>query len=102
MNVVCHATVPQHAHAMFVTLRPQHVEVRDPVVVDEKHVLPIVAALRNMMREAGNHPLVLAWMEDTATKTGNKIGGCGAVEKPRFESEFLAGSEFLAWIVHRG
>ncbi len=51
-HVICHRAIAQSAHAKLRALLAQHVPIRLAVAVNEKHVLPVVAARGdNTMRQ---------------------------------------------------
>jgi hypothetical protein len=57
MHVVRHQAVRFQSHSKTPTGLPQEVDERPPIIVHEKHVLPIVAALRDVVRIRRNdHP----------------------------------------------
>jgi len=61
VNVVGHQAIAEDAHVMLAALRPQNVEIGNAVIVHKKHVLPVVPALGNMVRETRNHHAGLSW-----------------------------------------
>ena len=57
MNMVGHQAKAVHPEPDTLRLPVQQFEIDAPVVIDEEHVLPVIAPLRNMMRRA--------WDDDT-------------------------------------
>jgi hypothetical protein len=52
MYVIGHQTIPMNLQTVLATLLLEQPEVRTPIIVDEEDILPIVTALRSMMRHA--------------------------------------------------
>jgi hypothetical protein len=55
MNVIGHQTPSEDADVMAPRVFAKHLEVPDSVGVGGENVLPVVAALRNMMRHTGDY-----------------------------------------------
>jgi hypothetical protein len=55
MDVVVHQAVAEQLQPEALRLRRQQFEVHPPIVVHEEHVLPVIAPLGHMMRDARNH-----------------------------------------------
>jgi hypothetical protein len=55
MDVIAHQAPSEDADVMAARVFAKHLEVADSVLFGEENVLPIVAALRNVMRNARDH-----------------------------------------------
>jgi len=55
VDMVGHETVRQDAHSMCARILTKQGQVDYPVMVIEEDLLPVVAPLRNMMRNTGQH-----------------------------------------------
>ena len=55
VDVVRHEAIRLHANPMVESVLPKQVEIKPPVGVAKKHLLAIVAAMADVMRQAGNH-----------------------------------------------
>ena len=54
MDVVAHQAVRQDIQAAGVAFLSQQAQVKPPVVINEEHILPVVAPLRDVMSTARN------------------------------------------------
>lgn len=63
-----------------VRLLGQQFQIHPPIVVDEEHILPVVAPLRNVMGTPGRHYPCEPWHDATLPSphaaVNHKIGGC--------------------------
>jgi hypothetical protein len=55
MDVVRHQTVSRDLKPELHPILPQQLQVNTPVIVHKKHGLPIITALRGVMRHPRNH-----------------------------------------------
>ncbi len=54
VDMVGHQAVAKHPHPVLAALCSQYVQIRDTIVIDKEHVLPIVSALSNMVSNTRN------------------------------------------------
>ncbi len=55
MHVIGHQTPSENAEVMAVGLSAKYLDIADTVLIGEEDVLPIVASLRDVMRDTREH-----------------------------------------------
>lgn len=55
MDVIAHQAIAQELETVAARLLLEQRQVNPTVIIHEKHILPVVSALRDVMRNSGNH-----------------------------------------------
>jgi len=80
MHVVAHQAIALDRQAVLVRLLGQKLQIHPPIVVDEEHILPVVAPLRDMMGTADHNCPCKPWhdakLPSPHAAVNHKIGDC--------------------------
>jgi prolipoprotein diacylglyceryltransferase len=59
--VIVHEAVTEYAHAMFVAVLREKIDVTHSILIFEEHGLSIVSAMGNVVRNPREHYALFAW-----------------------------------------
>ena len=85
MDVVVHQAVAEQLQPEALRLRRQQFEVHPPIVVHEEHVLPVIAALGDMVRNAGDNDAGNSWHRPILPRGRKPLkepAGCSSSRQP--------------------